>query len=507
LIDSSASVTQTGDTAWTLEKSGSLSGNTVTWNITANSTPVASGQLSIQGHMTVFNFGSGPATIGNIVVNLQKRVGSKWVTQSSNIADATNGDAATSASIHAAASSEKKSTFSENSASGELNFMDATNNTIFSLVPQVSIEAGQSRSLLFQASFDNEVLNLPAGTTIRAEIIVSFGHATANGNSTPNIDINGNGIIDSDENRVRSVPTRLTLAVPAQVPGNATVTLSDTLSDITSTGTVQFTNVVINLGSTTGTVTATVDGGTSGGTITNCAHLTSASSTVTNGGFTFPNITGINLTACNTQSIDPALPCVPGTVGCGWRTGDIVTHTQDNWGIDSMSPGTGAALLNSSFATVYPGGYVEVGLSGSAGFSMIFASASALIAYLPASTLPPGPLDSDLIDPTSSASRIFGGHVTGLRLNLDFSGITGGTSGIALGSLSLCGLASPLDSLNGLTINQYYDLVATLLGGGAAPGYPSIADLSPVTFDINIAFATGAPSTFAQAHIVNGACP
>ena len=36
-------------------------------------------------------------------------------------------------------------------ASGSLNFMDATNNTLFSLVPQQMIGAGQTRTLLFTA--------------------------------------------------------------------------------------------------------------------------------------------------------------------------------------------------------------------------------------------------------------------------------------------------------------------------------------------------------------------
>jgi hypothetical protein len=90
---------------------------------------------------------------------------------------------------------------------------------------------------------------------------------------------------------------------------------------------------------------------------------------------------------------------------------------------------------------------------------------------------------------------------------LDFTGVTGGTSGIAFGGLSLCGFATPLDSLNNLTVNQYYGIVSTLLGGGAASGYPLIAELSPVTDDLNASFSSGSPSAFAQTHIVNGACP
>src|SRR5688572_25272056 len=143
LSSASAAVTLTSDAKWTLTKTGSVSGNTVTWNISATKTATVSGQLVVQGQLTVTNTGSGPATIGNIVVNLQTRVNNKWVTASSDVANATLGDAATTAKIHAAASSENKSSFTENAASGTLEFMDATNNTVFSLVPEVEIASGE----------------------------------------------------------------------------------------------------------------------------------------------------------------------------------------------------------------------------------------------------------------------------------------------------------------------------------------------------------------------------
>jgi hypothetical protein len=156
LSGSSATLTQTSETAWSLEKTGSLSGTAATWNITATPTDTEAGILIVNGVMTVTNMGNAPATIGNIVVNLQTRSGSKWITRSSDIANATDGDAATAANIHKAASSESKASFSENDASGSLNFTDATNNTIFSLVPQVSIGPGQTRSLLFSAWFEKK---------------------------------------------------------------------------------------------------------------------------------------------------------------------------------------------------------------------------------------------------------------------------------------------------------------------------------------------------------------
>ena len=190
LSEASATLVQTGDTAWTLAKTGLVdaASGTVSWTITATEGQTVAGHLVVSGQMTVTNFGTGPATIGNIVVNLQKRVSNTWVTASSDVADATNGDAATTAKIYKQASSEGLSSFTENGASGSLEFMDATNNTVFSLVPEVTIPAGGTKSLLFQATFDNNVLDLAPGTSIRSEAIVSFGNATTSNASAPNID-------------------------------------------------------------------------------------------------------------------------------------------------------------------------------------------------------------------------------------------------------------------------------------------------------------------------------
>jgi hypothetical protein len=78
------------------------------------------------------------------------------------------------------------------------------------------------------------------------------------------------------------------------------------------------------------------------------------------------------------------------------------------------------AILASNFSTVYPGGFVAVGIPGSSGYSMKFKSAPAVNAYLPASSTPAA-LTADLINPTSSSSGVFGGQVLALELNVDFS--------------------------------------------------------------------------------------
>ncbi|HVK32793.1 MAG TPA: hypothetical protein VM845_09840 [Burkholderiaceae bacterium] len=494
LVSSSTGVSLTTDREWSLRKTGSLTGNTVTWHVTATQTATTSGRLLIQGQMTVTNTGNGPATIGNIVVNLQKRVGNGWVTQSSDVANATQGDAATSANIHAAASSENLSTFTENAASGSLNFMDASNNTVFSLVPQVTIGAGQSKTLLFSASFDNNhaALALTPGTQIRAEVIVTFGNATANGNSTANVDINGNGSLDADEARVRSVPSRLTVTVPAAVNGNGTVALTDALEDITATGDVSFSNVMFSLGAASGSVTASVTGGTNGGSITNCASLRSPDQNVGVGGFTFPIVDGVDLQACSTVEVGASPPtCSPGAPGCGWTEGDMRTATQTGW-----DTGSAANLLSANFIGLY-GASLTVG----GNFTMSFTNAAALFSYLPTTGVA-GALNANLVNPATTSSGELGGQVVALRLNSDFTALLG--NAVQLGGVRICNF-SLAPAVNGMTVGEFLDSANLVLGGGSAPFGVGTAQV--VASLINNAFVDGSPSAFAQANLVNGNCP
>ncbi|HUF54925.1 MAG TPA: hypothetical protein VMR52_14340, partial [Dehalococcoidia bacterium] len=148
-------------------------------------------------------------------------------------------------------------------------------------------------------------------------------------------------------------------------------------------------------------------------------------------------------TATTSASPSPTTTCTPGTVGCGWKTGDMNAFTQFQW--DSTS--AGATILTNNYSTVYPLGVFDVGIVGSGGFSMTFTSAAALLAYLPA-TGTAGPLTSDLLNETSSSSGEFGGDVVALKLNVDFSdsGVLSGTA--AFGDLLLCNLTTT--GFNGL---------------------------------------------------------
>ena len=217
LTGADATLTQGSSTPWTLEKSGSVdsTSRTVTWSISAIEGSTTHGELAVRGQISVTNTGAAGATIGNLVVNLQTRSGATWRTRSSDVADATSDDAATRAVVVPSASSENVGSFTENGASGALLFTDTTTNSLFALSPKVTIAPGATVALRFVANFDNSVLRLRTGESIRAEVIVSFGNSGPSGASAPRLDIDGSGAIDPDESYVRSVPARLGLTVPA----------------------------------------------------------------------------------------------------------------------------------------------------------------------------------------------------------------------------------------------------------------------------------------------------
>jgi hypothetical protein len=509
-LDSSATaLTQTSNRSWTLDKSAAVNtaNSTVTWTITATPGATTGGHLVSSGVLSVTNWGGAGATIGNIVVNLQTRSNNKWVTKSSDIADATHGDAATTANVVANMASENHTVFNENSASGALSFTDQSNNTLFSLVPQVTIPAHTTVNLTFSAVFDNNVLGLAPGTRTRTEILVTFGNHPAGGPwlTDTNVDINGNGVIDPDEAKVRTVQERIERLVPATQAANASVTITDTVADLATRGTVTYSNPVFNLGATTGTVSVTYDGGTAGGSITNCAHATGAGVTLTIGTFQFPIEAPVELETCNTTPIE-AHACVPGAPNCGWHDGDMLTYTQADWG-DNPDSNAAATALRDNYDSVYAAtfGVFEVGIPGSAGYSTIFTGPPEMSTYLPA-VGQVGALDHDLLNPTSTASGAFGGEVVGLKLNVDFSdaGVSLGTSQIRFGSLTLCNFSTQ-PALNGLTVRQLLGVANTLLGGGSA-AY-TIDDVAPIVTSLNGAFFETAVSTFAQDHLINGTCP
>jgi hypothetical protein len=157
LTNSDAKYCYTSNNLWDLSKT--VTGNTVengvgtvTWTVTATKDSSGAPTFTVHGGLTVTNSGTAPATIGNIVVNLQKPNSPKrgsnapYVSIAADVANATNGDAATSAKIVAAGSQENQATnaawltnnytvsgaqgtFTETAGSGTLEFTDASDNT------------------------------------------------------------------------------------------------------------------------------------------------------------------------------------------------------------------------------------------------------------------------------------------------------------------------------------------------------------------------------------------
>ena len=92
-----------------------------------------------------------------------------------------------------------------------------------------------------------------------------------------------------------------------------------------------------------------------------------------------------------------------------------------------------------------------------------------------------------------------------LRVNVDYAdvGFLTANSGLKFGALSTCGLSSDTD-LNGQSIRQFLGVATTALAGGSHND--SLTDLDSISIQVNAAFDSGAPSTWAQQHLRNGAC-
>ena len=266
LSNCNSALCNTNDTEWSLDKTPQkqdftgAGSHTIKWLVSATRGQTSENTIQVNGVVTVTNSGSLPAPIGNIVINLQKPRSSNtgacstipWVSAAANVANAFAGDAATSVNIVAAASAESADcnalqgaanytvsgatgVFIETASSGKLEFTDASTNTPWSLNPQQSLAPNESVTLLYVATFNNNVLGLPVDSNVRAEVIVSFGNAGPRGGSgasAANVDINGNSVTDTDETLVRSVACRVSQSVPALIAGNDSVTLRDETADL-----------------------------------------------------------------------------------------------------------------------------------------------------------------------------------------------------------------------------------------------------------------------------------
>lgn len=463
LKNATSTLTQTTTRAWSLSKTGLVdeAASTVTWTINATQSATTARRLVVSGHVIVRNTGAVGAPIGNVVVRLQSKSGSTWTTRSADVANASNGDAATSVR---AVTGNAATLVSENAASGSL---------AVAISPTVVVGGNSTVTLPFTAAFDNDVLDIAAGTAVRAEILVTFGNA-GGGNTPASVDINGNGVVDSTEARVDGVATLLgDKVVAAPAPVNTPVTLSDAVVDIGTSGTVTFTNPVFNLGATSGTVQVSYDGGEDGGAILNCAHLTG---------------TGINLQACSTLPI-AAEPFQ-------WMTGDVVTLRQTDYDASPLLSGS------QPFSTAFPTALIVGTINTPNRYSIILTSGPSVQGYLATGGTNTA-LTVNHIDPTLPYGGQVGGELVALTLNIGFSAGGQLAGSFDLGDLFLCDLAAVADDT---TIAGFLAAGNILLGGGTVSGI-TLDDTNAVAAEINRAFLGGVPSTWASTHLSPTTCP
>jgi hypothetical protein len=199
--------------------------------------------------------------------------------------------------------------------------------------------------------------------------------------------------------------------------------------------------------------------------------------------------------------IEGTAPPPPPPAGA-WKTGDLVTYDQENWGTAGTAA---AALLMSYFPTQYPNG-VEIGIIGAGGNSATFTTVDAILALLPAGGVA-GPLDNDYLDPTSTSAGILGSSVLALQLNVDFSdaGYLSGSTSLRIGDLRLCALTSTPD-YNGMTVRGFLGEMNEILGDVLSNASDSFEELAALAVDLTESFESGVPSQWAQDHLFNGSC-
>ena len=157
------------------------------------------------------NTGNQDATIGNVILDLQKLHNNAgvlhWDSLSVDVADATIGDAAVQVRNAAGV-------FKQNTASKFLEFMIGTipaassgradgpieTYSIAFINPEQVVAPGQTVDLRVCGQFNNNILGLVPGDILRAQLLIAYGNAADV--RAFNVDINGNGIIDADEAQV-----------------------------------------------------------------------------------------------------------------------------------------------------------------------------------------------------------------------------------------------------------------------------------------------------------------
>lgn len=533
---------------WTVTKDlQSVNTTTATFVITVNKTDTWTNTLKVAGFLVITNSGDGTATLGNIVLNLQKSfhsIGFKSIC--SDVSNEFFDDAATEGRVVAGAVSEtgvcsflnsNECRISENRChhtplvtpcpcSGSIDFFSNEIETdIWAAVPAAVILAGDTLELNYITTFNTSTLNLTAGDSLRLETIVTFGNAGARGGSGAsgiNIDIDGSGTVESDEAFVRSVPTRSGFTLSAAVPCHGNVTLHDGRGDVTSSG--PEVTVVTEVGHGSGVASINTSGvyhvwvsfdpqSEVNGIVTNCAHLSSVPTNLT---VSVAGADDWNLTCCgdianqDSDTRDCASFSISGGTGSPPNTSSsgLCTYTQGAWGAPPHGHNI-AVTLHTMFATWYVNPlYLTTGIPS--GYYLRLTSANAVETYLGTGGGTPGVLNANYVDPaTTIPPRTFGHQVVTLQLNVDVFP--------AVGLLYYCS-SGPSDVyyfFNNKTVNFILSWANTVLGAGPLPPTPSdtppayltVSQMNDLVDSLNNAYDECVPDAFSAEFLHSGPCP
>ncbi|MHB1457939.1 MAG: hypothetical protein ACYC0V_13600, partial [Armatimonadota bacterium] len=166
--------------AWTVEQDVPdaqrkiLNGGVVNFPITVTKGDFTNNPLKVISFIRLENTGDEKATIGNIVVALQRLSDAggvlHWETVSFDVADSEIGDIATEAIT-------TNGTVKQNTASSFMDFMDQDEQTVYLNHPSAILDPLEIVGIRISAQFNNNIIGLAVGDRVRALLFITYGNA------------------------------------------------------------------------------------------------------------------------------------------------------------------------------------------------------------------------------------------------------------------------------------------------------------------------------------------
>ncbi|MFA7290073.1 MAG: SdrD B-like domain-containing protein, partial [Melioribacteraceae bacterium] len=155
----------------------------------------------------------------------------------------------------------------------------------------------------------------------------------------------------------------------------------------------------------------------------------------------------------------------------------FTTYTQGGWGNKNGTPGK---IRDKNFSSVFPNDLI-IGST----YKLTLTSSSKVKDFLPSGGTP-GKFTENYKDVSSTNAGVFAGQMVALKLNLEFdkAGVIG-TNSVDLGELQIA-----KGPFSGKTVNQFYALAETAIGGGALNGF-TYSEFSDAATAINENFDNG----------------